>query len=167
MLGCLAALVWASEAQAEGRYRRQGSTSARFGLGAFGVRTVTTDGAGNAVDEGTSLGISVLGGLSYAAHPRLLLDGDLEFFFAVDPQLDLIQTELTPGARLFMMPALYLRGAYAVRLLDPTNQLFLMGLGYYLTQSDVAVFVELSYVLWSKTEVDYNWVPRFGLELRF
>jgi hypothetical protein len=42
-----------------------------------------------------------------------------------------------------------------------------MGLGYYLTQSDVAVFVELSYVLWSKTEVDYNWVPRFGLELRF
>jgi hypothetical protein len=159
--------LYPDNTEAREQYRRQGSSSARIGLGAFAVRTVSTDGQGNATDEGTSLGLSLLGGLSWAAHPRLVLDGDLELFFALTPQLDLIQTELTPGARLFITPRFYARGAYAVRLLAPENQLFLMGAGYYISRSDLSVFVELNYVLWSEQEVKPPLVPRFGVELRF
>lgn len=155
--------VWAQQADARGKFRRQGSTSARLGFGAFAVRNINSDGS----DAGSTLGLSLLGGLSYAIHPRMLVDGDLELFYALNPQLDLIQVEMTPGARVFITPSFYARGAYAVRLLDPGNELALLGAGYYISQSSLAVFVELNYVLWSEREVDPPLVPRFGAELRF
>ncbi len=178
LLGPLvAAVTWAallavsSPAQAQkrggGGLLRQGSVGTRLGAGAFAVRSVTTDGQGNVIDEDTSLGLSLLGGVGYALHSRLALDFDLETFFGFEPDLELLQVEMVPGARLFITPRLYGRAAYAVRLKDPTNQLLLLGAGTYLSLGNPGIFIELSFVAHSKNPVNSRFVPRIGLELAF
>lgn len=147
-------------------YQPSGSTRTRFGLGASTLRTVTVDENGQSKDE-TSLGLTARIGVSHAATSRLVLDGDLAFLFGFTPDIDLVQVEMTPGARFFLDPRFYLRSAYVVRLKDPTNQLFLLGGGYYLTRGSLSLFAELNYVAWSKEEVDTRIVPRVGLEARF
>ena len=164
---CLAPTASQGQARTKDGYLRAGATGTRIGFGLFAVRNVTTDADGNVVDDGTSIGASLNGGLAYALHPRLALDADLDLMFGFEPELDLLQVELTPGARFFMLPALYARGAYAIRVLQPRNQLFLLGAGYYLGGGSVAAFLELNYVVWSQNEVDSPFIPRLGIELHF
>jgi hypothetical protein len=162
----LATVFVDTSAQAQSRskdgFLRPGATGSRLGFGVFGVRTVNSDGT-----ERTNFGASLSGGLSYAVHQRLALDADGEFLFAFTPDLDLLQVELSPGARLFVLPRLYARVAYAVRLLDPQNQLALVGGGYYLTTGNLAAYIEINYVAWSQNPVDPPIIPRIGIELRF
>lgn len=169
---CVAALALVAltfttaDADAQSRskdgFLRKGATGSRLGFGVFGVRYVNADGS-----EKTSIGAALAGGLSYAIHPRLALDADAEMLFGFTPDFDLLQVELTPGARLFVLPRLYARAAYAVRVLDPQNQLALVGGGYYLTQGNLAAYLEINYVAWSQEPVDPPVIPRIGVELRF
>ncbi len=153
-----------AEAQSRSKdgYLRRGAVGSRLGLGVFGVRYIDADGT-----ERTNFGASVSGGLSYAVHERLALDADSEVLFGFTPDFDLLQVELTPGARLFVLPKLYARAAYAVRVLDPQNQLALVGGGYYLTTGNLAAYIEINYVAWSQQPVDPPIIPRIGVELRF
>ena len=153
-----------TQAQSRSRdgFLRQGATGSRVGLGVFGVRYVRADGT-----EETSFGASLAAGLSYAILPRLALDADGEVLFGFTPDFDVLQVELSPGARFFVLPRLYARGAYAVRLLKPQNQLALVGAGYYLTQGNIAAYFEVNYVAWSQKPVEPPILPRIGVELRF
>ena len=164
-------LVASTEVQAQrrgaGGFLKSGTVGTRLGLGAFLIREVTTDGEGEVVDEDTSLGLSLLGGLGYALHPRIALDFDLELHFGFEPQMELLQVEMTPAARLFLMPKLYGRAAYAVRLKDPTNQLFTLGGGYFLSRGSLSVYLELNVVVTSEKEVNTPFIPRIGLEVAF
>ncbi len=156
------------EAQSQDRrYRRQGSVTTRLGLGAFVLRSVTTDEQGNTVGEDASVGVSLLGGLSYALHPRLVADFDVEGLFGINDGLELIQLELTPGARLFLLPELYFRGAYAVRTKDPTNQLGLLGVGYYFSRNrSVGFYIEVNAVVQRKRgRLPHHPQARHGVEV--
>ena len=160
------AITSASDGHAQARskdgFLRPGATGSRIGVGLFGVHYKNADGS-----EETSFGASVAFGLSYALHSRIAIDADSDLLFGFTPDLDLLQVELTPGARFFFNPRLYARGAYSVRLLDPMNQLALLGGGYYLTQGSLAAYLELNYIAWSQHPVDPPILPRFGLEVRF
>lgn len=160
----LAALMFAQEADAA-RFPKAGSTRSRLGLGIFSTTTTTVDEDGNR-EEQIDFGMSVLVGASYAVAPRLMLDADLGLFFDLGP-IDLTQVEFTPGARIFVTPSFYLRGAYAVRMMDPTNQLGLIGLGTYFGGSRVRVFAELNYIAYAQRDVGVNFLPRVGAELTF
>lgn len=164
-------MAWPTQAQAQRRggdgYLKRGAVGSRLGAGLFSVQTIETDGQGNVIGEDSSLGLSVLGGLSYALHERLALDFDAALLFGFEPELTLLQTELVPGARLFVLPSLYGRAAYAVRVQDPTNQLGLLGAGFYVSRSSLSVFIELNYVVYSEKEVDSKIIPRIGVELAF
>jgi hypothetical protein len=170
-LVCLLALsALPAETQGQRRtksgYLKAGSIGTRAGVGAFLLQGTERTDEGALVRD-TSLGLSLLGGLSYSIHPRLSLDFDLETLFGFIPDMELIQLETTPGARVFLMPKLYGRTAYALRLLAPTNKVLTLGGGYYLSRGSLSVYVEMNFVVHSEKEVETPVIPRAGLEVSF
>lgn len=164
MAAALTALTIPADAEAA-RFPRSGTTRSRLGLGVFSTTTTRVDENGD-TDEQIGFGLQVMVGGSYVVVPRLLLDADLGLFFDLGP-LDLNQVEFTPGARLFVTPSFYLRGAYAVRMMDPTNQLGLIGVGTYFGGGRVRVFAELNYIAFAERDVGIDFLPRLGAELTF